>query len=318
MANGTAPMLTVNYPDFFKFGRIMDALLVESSLQPMSEAYAAMTKFRNRRADGLPAIQSIRLGGVAAMSPMEVVSEGSDIPKNTFTNLPTKDIALKSYKRIVSQSRESFEYDSSGAVREVVNNLSREYNRSLNLLAAKMYTEGYGTTGGSAYQAADGAYWFADTHTSVDGSFTQDNKFASTALTAANLEARMASLMLQKDESGYAGGFMATRLICGPTNAANAKQLLYSQYAPQATQSAALLANALNTFTGVELVVNPFITDAKWFLIDHSRIDAHLHIANVPTVEIYKDEDKDVINFKLVLDTFWGVGDWKGAVGMSG
>lgn len=318
MANATAPMLTVNYPDFFKHGRLMDALIVESSTHNNLDTYALMTKFVDRVASGSPKTNTLKVGGLAAMSPLSLVEEGAAIPHVTSAQLPTKEIPLRSYKQIYSQSRESFLYDSTGAVKQATDNLVREYNRALNLLAAQLYSNAYGGTGGSAFQSADGAYWFADTHTSVDGSFSQDNKFASNALTAANLESRIASLMLQKDESGFAHGFNATRLICGPTQAGNAKQLLYSQFAPQSTQSAALLANALNTFSGIELVVCPFISDGKWFLIDHNQFDAHLQIANTPVVKMWEDHEKDCINFQLAIDVFYGVGSWKGALGCSG
>ena len=88
------------------------------------------------------------------------------------------------------------------------------------------------------------------------------NTLGTVALTEAQLNNAVVRLETLGDDKGQETNAMATHLIVGRELRSTAQKLVGSQLEPESGN------NAINTFTGLNLIVHPMITGKKWFVVD--------------------------------------------------
>lgn len=118
-----------------------------------------------------------------------------------------------------------------------------------------------------------------------------NNSMGTVALTEANLESAILKLEGLGDDLGQTTNAMATHLIVGRENRKKAQELLGSPLNPETAN------NAINTFTNLQLIVHPFITSKKWFVVDAPYARRHLKWFNriLPTFGMDHDTSTTLV-----------------------
>jgi phage major head subunit gpT-like protein len=159
-------------------------------------------------------------------------------------------------------TEEAMEDDLSGIFKKMPQAAGRSMRITRETDGANMYNNGFDGT--NFADGADGKELFATDHLLLDGS-TQKNELSTAAnLTATSLEQALIDIAATTDDRGLLAYLQPRKLIVAPSNEWVAKILLQSSQDPDSAN------NAINPAkdTGLELVVNHFLTDANaWFIL---------------------------------------------------
>lgn len=215
----------------------------------------------------------------------------------------------------ISVSKNAIEDEQYGQIKLKVRQLANKARRFWGKQVFKILSQGNLSTGtsgiydGKDLTCYDGQPFFSTSHSEGD-SGTQSNK-GTVALTLANLETAIETMMGIKDDKGEEMDIRPDLLVVNQANMFKAKELLNSTYYPEEGSSTAKLAT--NVMKGeLKLYVTPFVDANDWFVFDTSGVIKPV------ILQVRKD-----IEFSSLLtgpDAFlkkklyFGV-DWRGMIG---
>lgn len=136
-------------------------------------------------------------------------------------------------------------------------NLGQAFNRKVVKDEASVFNSAFAATGYDAQALVSASHPRSKTDATA-----VSNTMGTVALTDANLEAAIQKLEGLGDDRGEETAAMATHLIVGRANRQTALKLVGSAQEPGTAN------NAINTHTGLQVVVHPMISSKKWFVID--------------------------------------------------
>lgn len=198
-----------------------------------------------------------------------------------------------------------------GGIFDSAGNLGQSFARRRAKDAASVFNNAF--VGGVA--GYDGKTLVATDHPRSKSDATAvSNSMGTSALTDANLDAALTQLAELGDDRGEETNAMGTILLVGRSNAQKAKQLVGSPLTPENAN------NAINTNTGLELLVCPYITGKKWFVIDGgmSQMALKWYDRLGPEPEFGVDDDRSstlVRSFFGRVRNSFGWTDWRFVVG---
>lgn len=190
--------------------------------------------------------------------------EGEAITYDDLLQGPTKRWVHKTYSLGVKITEELIEDslypDIPTEMRSLTTELGTSASETLSILAWDMLNNGTVTT---THTVADALALFSNVHTYIDGS-TWSNLLTPTAdLSATSLQTAIDNFEMTKDESGRYLTIKARYIVCNPSNAWKAKELLNSAYDPESAN------NAINAIKdrNLQLIVSPYYTDTDAFTL---------------------------------------------------
>lgn len=148
----------------------------------------------------------------------------------------------------------------------------------------------------------DGQYLCDTDHPQVAGMAAFSNKGTS-ALTYATAKATRLAMRKFADEEGRYLGVMPTHIVCGPDLADTAEELVSSQYKPDST-----VANGEpNVLRGLKVLVLPYITGTKWFMVDTTKNVKPLVRVNRKAPEFTAADDPTDASIFMRKEFYYGV-----------
>jgi len=169
------------------------------------------------------------------------------------------EVANRKYEATIEVDRETFEDDRLGQIKPRIEELAIRAASHPDELVAALLNNGFTTT------CYDGQYFFDTDHSEGD-SGSQSNKLTS-ALSAANLETAVETMLGFKDDHGKPLGVMPDTLLVGPDNFFNARQILNSTSIVVAGSTSVEKPSG-NPLSGMlNLLVSPHIGSGKWFVL---------------------------------------------------
>jgi len=183
-------------------------------------------------------------------------------------------------------SQEAIEDMKWGIMGQISKQLSMSAVATQHILAARMLMTGTETT---YHTAGDGLALFASNHTRLDGG-TWSNVAFGAAPTEVSLSAAIQNFENIKDHRGKSYENKAQTIICGPSLEFDFEKLLGSEFEPETANNA---VNAVKRRRKLKLVVEPEITDDRWFVMGPKDKDVgFIHFDRIkPTMSRHGDPD---------------------------
>ncbi len=168
-------------------------------------------------------------------------------------------ISDRIWEATVAIERRALEDDQLDAVWAKIRDLGQQAARDVDRMLVETLIAGFTTVG------PDGQYFFDNDH--AESGSVQSN-VTTGALSATALRTAYAAMMAFRGDANRPLGVTPTHLMVGPSQYFAAREILESPVVVATTASASY-ANVLQGV--VQLIVTPYITDNKWFLLDLSR-----------------------------------------------
>lgn len=182
---------------------------------------------------------------------------------------------------------------------------------------------------GNTATGYDGTPFFGTTHP-LDSGSTQTN-YSTSALSQTSYRAAATSMMAFTDPVGRPLGIIPKKLIVGPALAYIARDILESKSRTQGMTAGGVVDAAASVVTaasidnvvsndGVEIIVEPFLTNNHWFLIGEAA-DGKPMIVNIARAPEPKDDTTQYhagnadYNFSIEAEMAIGFGLWQNAYG---
>jgi len=179
------------------------------------------------------------------------------IPGALRTN--SYDVENQKYEATIEVDRETFEDDKLGQIKPRIEELAVRAATHPDELVIGLLNDGF------ASACYDGQFFF-DTDHAEGLSGTQSNKLA-VALSSANLETAVETMLAFKDDQGKPLGIMPDTLVVGPENYFDARQILNSVSIVLAGSSDIEKPGG-NPLSGMlDLHVSPHVDSGKWFVL---------------------------------------------------
>lgn len=179
------------------------------------------------------------------------------IPGALRTN--TYDIENQKYEATIEVDRETFEDDKLGQIKPRIEELAVRAATHPDELVIGLLNDGFTS------DCYDGQFFF-DTDHAEGQSGTQSNKLV-VALSSANLETAVETMLAFKDDQGKPLGIMPDTLVVGPDNFFDARQILNSVSIVLAG-STDIEKPGSNPLSGMlDLHVSPHVDSGKWFVL---------------------------------------------------
>ena len=190
--------------------------------------------------------------------------EGEAITYDDMAQGPTKKWVHKTYSLGVKITEELIEDslypDIPTEMKSLTGELGRSADETLAILVWDMLNNGTST---SNHTGADGLALFSGSHTYITGGTWSNLLSPAADLSATSLQTAIDNFETTKDESGRYQVIKAKSIICHPSSAWKAKELLNSAYDPESAN------NAINAIKerNLQLIVSPYYTDTDGFTL---------------------------------------------------
>lgn len=268
------------------------------------DGFSRAPVFRDRFVTTLPS--SSLVGTYSWMDTVETMREW--IGPRTIKNLSNTDYQLtnRDWERTIGCGRNEIEDDVLGVFSMKVQALGETAAKHVDRQAVSALQNG------ATNLCFDGLSFFNNAHT-LDPAGTQDNLFASTALSAANYAAVRAAMMAYTDSDGQPLGVMPNLLVVPPQLEATARTVLNAEII-QGTQAG--ISNVWRN--SADLLVIPELANEAtvWYMLDVSK----------PIMPLIWQERRPVTLTSMTAPTDeavfttgqyrWGI-DSRGAIGYS-
>lgn len=217
------------------------------------------------------------------------------------------------YESSVHVDRVDVESDSIGLYEPKVRNMPQAYNRKRRRMIAALITSGHN----AANKSYDGVSFFNAAHPNDDGT-TQRNYRTGFSLTGENFDAVVQEMQEYKDHRGEPLDITPTHIVVGPKLRATARNLFQvtTDFAGSNPDAAAVTSNAGSNpyFGAVTVIVDPYITDESWTVVDTSKALKPFVLQDADDLEMQVIDSNDaeyVINndgYFYGTRARWGVG----------
>lgn len=166
------------------------------------------------------------------------------------------------YESSMTVDRVDVETDSLGLYGPQLSGMVAGYHKKRRQLIASLLLNGH-VAGNNCY---DGGEFFDGAHPSDGNGSTQSNYDATTALTSTTFDAAVLNMEQLVDHRGTPMDIQPDTIIVGPTKRATCRNLFQ-----MATIYATDFAGDNPWFNAVKVIVDPYITDNSWYLVDTSK-----------------------------------------------
>lgn len=185
----------------------------------------------------------------------------------------------KAHAIAVRITHEAIEDDQYNVMAQAAKHLGESAAATRHLLAIRPFMNAAATT---YHTGGDGKALCVSDHTRLDGS-TWSNVASAAAPTTASVEAAVKNFEAIVDHRGKQYNNRARAIVCGPTHEFTMSKILESV---QVAENANNANNTLKTRRSLKLIVEPYITDGRWFVMGEK--DPNIGI-------IWFDREKPVI-----------------------
>lgn len=224
--------------------------------------------------------------------------EGTPIQYDARIQGPVKRWVHSTWALAARITEEAIEDDNRGIMKRAAKDLAVSSKASRHLLATRMLMNGNATT---YHTAGDGLAVFSDSHTRLGGG-TWDNLGAAADPSEASLEAAIKNFELITDHRGKKYDQRAKAVICGPTWEFKFAKLLGSTLEPETNNNA---INAVGKRRKLKLIIDPEITDGRWFLMGNKDEDIGLIWFDRIKPTMSKHGDPDTGDSKFMIRGRW-------------
>ena len=200
----------------------------------------------------------------AGLGTIPAKPEGEPISYGDFLQGPTKKWTHRTFGLGVKITEELIEDSLYPDIPTEMESFSRELGSSaretMTLLVFDIFNSGTGTT---THTGGDGLAIFSSVHTSLRGSTWSNLITPAADLSATVLQTTLDNFENTKDDTGKWQMIKAEYILCNPSNAWKAKELLNSGYDPESPN------NAINTIKerNLKLISTPYYTDTDAFTL---------------------------------------------------
>ncbi len=189
-------------------------------------------------------------------------------------------------------------------------NLAQGFGRKQMRDEASVFENAFSTS----YNGYDGKPLVSASHprSETDSSNQSNLVTGSPALTSANLETAVTTLMGLTDDRGQEINLTPTHLVVGLNNRKKALELTGSELTPDSAN------NATNVHASMVTVVSRFITGNKWFVLDAAAAQASLRWYNRLLPSFMADDDMSTTLMRSYVGRMrysFGWNDWRWVVG---
>lgn len=238
------------------------------------------------------------------------------VARSEFAEDYKKVITNVSYAQSFGVTRDMFNDDQYGIMKQRASELGRLAKYSKEVLATSIFTLG----NSSAVTTGDGQNLFSASHPIRKGATATQSNIGTGALTRATLNTARSAMRQFLTPAGLHMINVPNLLMTGVTLEAQAIEALDSVYngtVNQAGSVADFSSNSVRKF-GIDLLINPFIEDqSDWFLINKDYASDYLIWQNREPVRLIASEDVDslVLRETAYYRVAAGATDWRFAYG---
>jgi phage major head subunit gpT-like protein len=244
-----------------------------------------------------------------------------------FTGSVSREEFAEDYKKVITNvsysdsfgvTRDMFNDDQYGIMKQRASELGRLARYSKEVLAASIFNNGFS----SAVQTGDAKNLFATDHPIRKGTVASQGNLGTGALTRATLNTARSAMRRFVDPAGKKIVNVPNMLMVPvelESQAIEAVDSVYNGTVNQAGAVADFSSNSVKRF-GIEILVNPFLDDANdWFLINTELAKDYLIWQNREPVRLIASEDVDslVLRETAYYRVACGATEWRWAYGNS-
>jgi phage major head subunit gpT-like protein len=227
--------------------------------------------------------------------------EGTPVSYDARIQGPVKRWVHKTFALGCRITEECIEDDDIGIMKRATKDLSTAAKATRHLLATRMLMNANATT---YHTAGDGFAICYGSHVKLGGG-TWDNLGDAADPSEASLEAAIKNFEAITDDRGKKYDQKANAIVCGPTWEFKIAKLLGSDLEPETNNNA---INAVAKRRKLKLVIDPEITDGRWFLLGEKDSDVGIiwFDRKKPTMSKHGDPDtgdsKFMVRFRYSLE----------------
>jgi len=225
-------------------------------------------------------------GYISGFAHLAAKKEGQAFSVASRVQGPVKRWVHGTYGLAAHVTQELIEDAKYGIMKSMMKDLGQTAADTLHYYGARPIMTGTATT---YHTAADGLALFSASHTQLLGG-TFSNLGSAATPTEATLTAAIQAFETIRTPSLKPYVRRPKYILCGPTNEFKFVKLLESVYEPDTANNA---VNAVKSVRPMKLIVDPYITDARWVLIGEDTTDLGLiHFDRIkPTMSRHGDPD---------------------------
>ncbi len=250
-------------------------------------------------------------------SEIDVVGEGEGYPRVRIDRVGGKRHTVFTLRSEMAFSEESVEDLKFKKLTDGAKALSTAMHRTLERLAARNIYNGFDSATG-----IDGVSIFNTSHSNAlvlgDNPVTYGNR-SNLSLNMENLKARYTAMMKQRDSHGDPLLVMPKKLLVGPDQIINAKQLLSNDWeSGTADRNKNVMTNSLlgEPILMRFLMESPFPNN--WFLLDPDMMKLRFYWRVKPQSRMVREEKTDNYLYRTRCRIALGWTDWVGVDGNTG
>lgn len=226
-----------------------------------------------------------------------------------------KLFTMSNYKKKVSVPVEFFEDEQFGLIGDMMKDVGEKGRTTQDSNAFGLYRDGFSTE-----LTADGAAWFSDTHTNLNGD-TIDNLQTAALAGPTQIEALINSLYEQKDQAGVIRGAQGSALLVPTALFKEGAEILDSELIDADNQ-----ANYLRSRNyGIRLARSPYLgavaggSDTAYFMLaDGHSGRRYTRVAFSTSMRDFANTDNDTMEYKARFREELGAVTYEKAVASDG
>lgn len=248
--------------------------------------------------------------GVTSLGLLNVVSEASQAPKDSFAQSFSKTYTVLKYAKAIGISDEMIQDDRFDMISKMVKSLARSSRETQQATAMNIFNNSFGTE-----LAWDGIAIISASHPSEIGN--QSNIQTAADLSYSSLATAEQQFRQFTDNRGKKLLIKPRILLVSESDRQNALEIVQSPYKAGTANNN---INALGADGGLTVISSPYLTDSDaWFLLS-DPMDHGLRIVDRQPLNTKMDEDvlAGVLYYKAQYRQALGCDEWRGIVGNQG
>lgn len=248
--------------------------------------------------------------GVTSLGLLNVVSEASQAPKDSFAQSFSKTYTVLKYAKAIGISDEMIQDDRYDMIAKMVKSLARSSRETQQLTAMNVLNNAF-----TSETSWDGVAIISASHPTEVGN--QSNSLTAADLSYSSLATAEQTFRSFQDNRGKRLLIKPKILLVSESDRQNALEIVQSPYKAGTANNN---INALGADGGLTVISSPYLTDSDaWFLLS-DPMDHGLRIVDRQPLNTKMDEDvlAGVLYYKAQYRQALGCDEWRGIVGNLG
>ena len=252
----------------------------------------------------------VQKAGVTSLGLLNIVSEASQAPKDSFNQSFSKNYSILKYAKAIGISDEMIQDDRFDMIAKMVKSLARSSRETQQFTAMNIFNNAFGSE-----QSWDGVSIISASHPTEVGN--QSNLLTAADLSYSSLAVAEQLFRSFQDGRGNQLLIKPKYLLVSESDRQNAIEIVQSPYKAGTANNN---VNALGVDGGLTVISSPYLTDSDaWFLLS-DPMDHGLRIIDRQSLTTKMDEDvlAGVMYYKAQYRQALGCDEWRGIAGNQG